>query len=157
VYDRERVLALPPLPTLGDALTYSDLLRAYYPAGNADQAVKLNDFIETLIFRDAEEPTLKRLADFLGVPAHRLQRIFSTGGLTLRSVVERVRIQHAEGLLADTDRTVVDVAVAVGYSSAQALTKGFKKLRGLSPSEYRHYVHLHEYDAPASAVLVEAG
>jgi transcriptional regulator GlxA family with amidase domain len=49
---------------------------------------------------------------------------------------------------------VIDVATAVGYSSAQAFTKSFKRLRGLSPGEYRHYVRVNE--APAAPAPIRA-
>jgi AraC-like DNA-binding protein len=154
VYDREAALALPPLFSFGDPLSYSDLLRAYYPARYSDQAAHVNDVIEHLLFNEDEEPTVERVAAVAEVPALQLQRSISAGGLTLRAIIERIRIQHAEGLLADGDAPVIDVAMAVGYSSAQAFTKSFKRLRGLSPGEYRHYVRLNESgtsSAPAPA------
>jgi AraC-like DNA-binding protein len=39
--------------------------------------------------------------------------------------------------LAETSEPVIDVAVAVGYTSQQALSKAFRRWRGLSPTEIR--------------------
>jgi AraC family transcriptional regulator len=59
------------------------------------------------------------------------------GGLNLRKIVERIRVQSAADKLTRTSAPVMDIAVHVGYSSQQALTKAFKRFFGLSPSEYR--------------------
>ncbi|MDF2541427.1 MAG: two component transcriptional regulator, AraC family [Herbinix sp.] len=47
------------------------------------------------------------------------------------------RIQAAKQLLADTDRTVIQVSEEVGYTDLKYFTKLFKKSTGLTPSEYR--------------------
>ena len=144
VYDRKEALALPPLFPFGEPLSYSDLLRAYYPDRYADRAVEVNNVIEQLLFSEDEEPTLERVCAIANYPAAQLQRHFAAGGLTLRAIIERLRIQHAESLLADGDAPIIDVATTVGYSSAQAFAKNFKKLRGLSPGEYRQFTRANE-------------
>lgn len=155
VYDRAEALAIPPLFPFGDPLTYSDLLRAYYPEKHAERAVQVNEMIEHLLFNEDEEPTLERVSALSNYPTHQLQRSFAAGGLTLRAVIERLRVQHAEGLLADGDEPVIDVATRVGYSSAQAFAKSFKRLRGLSPGDYRQFVRRHEGNEPVA--VADAG
>ena len=58
----------------------------------------------------------------------------------MRSTIERIRVSMAERLLAETDDLILDIALATGYTSHQALTKVFKRWRGLAPTEYRFYV-----------------
>ncbi len=150
IYDRREALDLQPLVPFGEPLGYSDLLRAYYPDRIADRAVEVNDVIEHLLFNEDEEPTLERICASADYPASQLQRHFASGGLTLRAIIERIRIQRAESLLADSDDPVIEVATAVGYSSAQAFAKKFKMLRGLSPGEYRQFVRANQAVTPAS-------
>jgi two-component system response regulator YesN len=47
------------------------------------------------------------------------------------------RIQAAKQLLADTNRSVIQVSEEVGYIDIKHFTKLFKKATGLTPSEYR--------------------
>jgi AraC-like DNA-binding protein len=47
------------------------------------------------------------------------------------------RMQLAEELLADPDRTVAQVARAVGYADQFGFSNAFKRRKGLSPTEYR--------------------
>jgi AraC-like DNA-binding protein len=48
-----------------------------------------------------------------------------------------LRIQHAMKLLNETDDTIESVAVAVGYQSAAAFTKAFRRWTGQRPSDLR--------------------
>ncbi|HHV10743.1 MAG TPA: helix-turn-helix transcriptional regulator [Clostridiales bacterium] len=58
-------------------------------------------------------------------------------GVNLSSYIQTLRLNEAKLLLAKTDETVEDIAIHVGYSSAQVLSRLFKKLEGISPSGYR--------------------
>lgn len=58
-------------------------------------------------------------------------------GENFSTYVEKKRIQQAALLLADTACSVQEVARQVGYNSDKTFRRVFKKLRGLSPNEYR--------------------
>ncbi|WP_460539774.1 AraC family transcriptional regulator [Glycomyces halotolerans] len=47
------------------------------------------------------------------------------------------RMEVAEGMLADHDRTIAEVARAVGYADAFGFSAAFKRRRGMSPSAFR--------------------
>ncbi len=47
------------------------------------------------------------------------------------------RAKIAAELLLDTDRTIADIALSVGFASPSHLTETFKKLYGVTPKEYR--------------------
>ncbi|QJC51425.1 response regulator transcription factor [Paenibacillus albicereus] len=51
--------------------------------------------------------------------------------------VNRVRIEQACRLLADTDGTIADIATRVGYADNSYFTKVFRKYMDQSPSQYR--------------------
>lgn len=48
-----------------------------------------------------------------------------------------VRMRHAEQLLTSPDYKVGDVALAVGYTSYYHFAKTFKKVKGMSPTDFR--------------------
>jgi AraC-type DNA-binding domain-containing proteins len=48
-----------------------------------------------------------------------------------------VRINKAKELLIETDFSIMEVAVMVGYSSNSTLTRAFHSLTGMTPKEYR--------------------
>ena len=51
--------------------------------------------------------------------------------------LNRVRVDKAAELLQKTDQAIADISVQVGYSDHSYFTKVFKKLKGVSPSQYR--------------------
>ncbi len=59
--------------------------------------------------------------------------IYNGEALVLRSI----RISRAKELLEDTNYTVMDIAVMVGYSSNSTFTRAFLSIVGMTPKEYR--------------------
>jgi LacI family transcriptional regulator len=51
--------------------------------------------------------------------------------------LQRVRIEHAKRLLADTDQKMESVANLCGYQNANSFWSAFKQTTGLSPNQYR--------------------
>ncbi len=62
------------------------------------------------------------------------KRAMGTGPL---DYLHRVRIDAAKPILIHTDCTLTQVAEQVGYLSAWTLTRVFKKLEGMTPTQYR--------------------
>lgn len=55
----------------------------------------------------------------------------------------KIRVERAMELLADTDDRIIDIALAVGFSSQQRFTEMFKKHTGMTPTQYRKTVRKH--------------
>ncbi|MEU0373088.1 AraC family transcriptional regulator [Streptomyces sp. NPDC006283] len=82
--------------------------------------------------------TVESLARKVGVSRAGLARRFTTVvGEPPMSYLATWRLTLAADLLRDPDATVATVARRVGYSSAFALSSAFKRVRGMSPQEYR--------------------
>ncbi|MER7516643.1 AraC family transcriptional regulator [Streptomyces sp. NPDC126499] len=82
--------------------------------------------------------TVVSLAEEVGVSRAALARRFTdlVGEPPMAYLTGR-RLAHAADLLRRADATVESVARRVGYSSAFALSAAFKRVRGISPQEYR--------------------
>ena len=48
------------------------------------------------------------------------------------------RIDAAIRLLADNELNILDIAVKCGFNNTANFNKTFKKITGLTPTEYRH-------------------
>ena len=57
--------------------------------------------------------------------------------------IRLLRIDAAKDLLANTDFTIVDIAIQTGYTSHSAFTRAFKEAVGCSPQEYREKERKH--------------
>lgn len=58
-------------------------------------------------------------------------------GISVRDHILGVRIEQAKKLLADSDRKILDIAWEVGYQDAAHFNRAFKKITGMTPSQYR--------------------
>ena len=48
-----------------------------------------------------------------------------------------VRVEEAKRLLNNTDDSLLDIAIGVGFDNQSYFTSVFKKLTGLTPGQYR--------------------
>ena len=72
-----------------------------------------------------------------GTPQY-FSRVFKRAtGVSFTEYLNGVRIKEAQRLLIKTDKTIYDIAEAVGYKSASHFGRSFTAITGISPSEYR--------------------
>ncbi len=81
---------------------------------------------------------LGELADRAQMSESSLLRVFrkATGHTPIEYLIH-LRLQKAMALLRDTDRSVTDVALRVGFNDSNYFWRQFKKVVGMSPTEYR--------------------
>lgn len=80
------------------------------------------------------------VADHLGISYAYLSKIFkeqSSGGEKLLDYLNRIRIEKAKQLLADTSLSLTEIAEQVGYNNTQSLQRFFKKYENVTPGDYR--------------------
>jgi LacI family transcriptional regulator len=58
-------------------------------------------------------------------------------GWTIHDEIRRIRLARGKQLLAETDRTVLDIALTVGYSDPKRFTIEFRQAHKQTPSAYR--------------------
>ena len=86
----------------------------------------------------SEEITLAGVAEEFHVNVSYLSMLFrQVTGMTFKEHLNRVRIEEAERLLANTDYAIIEIAIACGYRDQSYFTKVFKKYTGLTPRQYR--------------------
>nr|WP_236587667.1 AraC family transcriptional regulator [Tumebacillus amylolyticus] len=82
--------------------------------------------------------SLDGLAEEAGLSKYHLLRLFRTViGRTPGQYLAEVRLERAEGLLAETELDVTTVCFDVGYGSLSSMERAFKQKYGMSPTEYR--------------------
>ncbi|WP_432158480.1 GlxA family transcriptional regulator [Streptomyces sp. bgisy153] len=70
-------------------------------------------------------------------PRHFARAFHAETGMTPGRYVDRVRVEHARRLLADTGRGVEEISRASGYGTPEAMRRAFVRTLGASPAEYR--------------------
>nr|MCR4588860.1 AraC family transcriptional regulator [Lachnospiraceae bacterium] len=94
----------------------------------------------TYITEHYNEPdiSVKSIAESLGLSDGHLSHIFKKEtDYTINACITRYRIQMAMKLLKDVRIKVYEVAEMVGYKDITYFSSTFKKVAGVSPSEYQ--------------------
>jgi two-component system, response regulator YesN len=82
--------------------------------------------------------SLKHLEDEFGISGKYVSFLFRDEfGDKFVDYLAKLRLEHAEKLLVETNKTVQDIAVQVGYTNPMTLIRGFKKHFGMTPGDYR--------------------
>ncbi len=82
--------------------------------------------------------SLNELAAVASFSTGYLSRLFRvTLGMTFTEYVQRLRIDQAVRLVTQTDRSIEDICLAVGYSSRMHFYNTFKKYTGFTPGMLR--------------------
>lgn len=91
--------------------------------------------VESLL--TAGYPEMSTVAEAAGLSVRSFRRRLAECGTTYSAVVARTRITLAEQWLAGGDRSVTEIALALGYTDRSNFTRAFRRAYGVSPRTYR--------------------
>ena len=85
--------------------------------------------------------TLPKLAKVVECSVNHLSQVINAGfGMSFFDYMNRYRVEHAKGLLAELEgkgSAVLNIAFTVGFNSNSAFYTAFKKYVGQTPAQYR--------------------
>lgn len=97
-----------------------------------------NDFVGEVSERFATNRDVRYYAEQLNVSSRYLAQVTKRiAGKTPKTIIDDHLKKEAENLLLHTDKTVQEVAYALGFSSQAHFTKFFRKGFGCTPSDFR--------------------
>ena len=100
-----------------------------------EQVQQVLDYIDANLQRNI---TVSTLAAMCHLSSSCFSRVFKAStGYTLCQWMMRQRLQRAQVLLAEPGRTVVDVAIAVGFHDQSHFLRQFKRITGTTVQEWR--------------------
>ena len=83
------------------------------------------------------DPSLAAIARVLGLSPRTLQRRLEDEGAVFNDLLDAQRHAAARSYLDQRDIAAAEVAYLLGFSSASAFTRAFKRWSGMTPLEYR--------------------
>lgn len=124
-------------------LIFTELMRVYTVRTNRtdNHADSRADLIQVLdyIERNYQDCTLTELSRAFNFNANYMGNLLKKRtGKTFIELVKTQRLMQAAGLLANTDRSVEDIAASVGYSSLGFFYRIFAEQYGATPMAYRN-------------------
>ena len=82
--------------------------------------------------------TIDEIAKYVDISKSYLEHQYKKQmGQTILSFINVLRVQKAGKLLVNSNASINDIAVAVGYKDKNQLNYEFKKIIGITPREYR--------------------
>ncbi|WP_168735753.1 helix-turn-helix transcriptional regulator [Cohnella fermenti] len=108
------------------------------PSRAHSHAEKITEWLE----EHYKEPfKLEELAESLHLSPYHVSHVFKKSeGLTLSDYVIRRRVREACSLLANTSRSIQEIASELGGLSASYFCQMFKRAKGVSPEQYRRSI-----------------
>jgi AraC-like DNA-binding protein len=97
--------------------------------------LRARDAIDRAYARPLDIPTLARIAHVS--QAHFIRTFKATFGETPHRYLQRRRVERAAFLLRETDRTVSDISLDVGFLSLGTFSRTFTEIMGESPTAHR--------------------
>jgi len=105
---------------------------------NALPAFKLKRVIQLMEQQLAESFSLGTLAQATGLSEYHFSRLFKRAtGRSPSQYFIQLRMARARQLLIETERSIIDIGLEVGYGSASHFSQIFRREVGVAPSHYR--------------------
>ena len=99
---------------------------------------KLAEAVEFIHRNYKEEIKTPDLAKQVEMSVRQFERSFKKAlGTTVRQYLLRIRLDHAQYLLRNSEDTILAVALDVGFYDHAHFTHTFRRERGMSPKQYR--------------------
>nr|NOY03595.1 helix-turn-helix transcriptional regulator [Gammaproteobacteria bacterium] len=89
------------------------------------------------LLNGGREPDLVEVALHLQLPTWTLRRKLAEEGTRFRDLLNETRRDLAETYIRDTELAFGEIAYLLGFASAEAFQRAFKRWTGLTPGEFR--------------------
>lgn len=133
-------LAIDAMTTCVITELYGQLYRQL-PRDNLSHSQKqiYSDIVDYIQLHIAENIRVSDIASRFGYNAKYLSHIFcKITGATLKQFVLNQKIDSANFMLTDTNKSIADIAQSLGFDDSHNFSRAYKRVMGLSPSEYRN-------------------
>lgn len=99
----------------------------------------IEDITQYIAANYDKEINLKFLSKLYFIDEQYLCKLFKKEtGIGFIDFINRTRIDHAKGLLINSNNSINSIALDVGYSNVSHFNKVFKRFTGCTPKEYRN-------------------
>lgn len=116
------------------------LLTTYYMPQEEDRQKQIfNDIVDYIKQNIHTKLTVAAIAKHFGYNEKYLSHMFTkTSNISLKQFILKNKIDAANFLLTDTNQSIQEIALSLGFTDYHNFMKCYKKNTGLTPSEYRN-------------------
>lgn len=121
---------------LSEVAAQSPLYQSYGSKVKKEQFY--NDIQNYIQWHLSESLHVSDIADYFGYNEKYLTTFFrKVAGIPLKQYILSAKMEHAKAMLTETNQPVSQIAYGLGFSDAHNFSNAFRKIAGISPSEYR--------------------
>lgn len=119
-------------------LLYEDIPESSYHKISPEHTRMAREYEAILTSRLDEHITARDMADEFGISETSLKNYFKiVFGENISSYMKKYRMNTAEKLLRESDKSIAEISAQVGYSGQNKFAAAFRSYYGLNPLEYR--------------------
>jgi AraC-like DNA-binding protein len=109
------------------------------PTAPQSRAIQIMQQVNRFIYAHLDQNLcIDTLAEQVGVSASHLRLLIRTQiGMGLGHYINRIRINHAQQLLEESDLPVKHIAIDCGFNSSQSFARAFRRATGVAPHQFR--------------------
>lgn len=105
---------------------------------SSDIHLVIRDSIAYMLTHPTENITLETLSERYGISKTYFSHLFHDNtGVSFKQYLLTLRIEYAKRMLEDNELSIIDVAFECGFHTPSQFNRTFKKMTGMTPSEYR--------------------
>ncbi|MCR5153927.1 MAG: AraC family transcriptional regulator [Lachnospiraceae bacterium] len=104
------------------------------------------DICDYISWHIGDSLTVAGIADYFGYNKKYLTTFFKArSGISLKQYILSLKMERAAKILSESATPVSRIAYSLGFSDNHNFSNAFKKVKGLSPTEYRNTYNTHNF------------
>ncbi len=108
---------------------------------NIDLSTKIKNICDKIILSHGKDITVQSLSNETDLSTKQFTKLFNKyNQITPHQFIIKTRINHGRYLLEETSLTINEIANELGYPDSFCFSKQFKKVVGISPTNYREKI-----------------
>jgi YesN/AraC family two-component response regulator len=116
--------------------------RMTFKSVRSDEGRALRSIVKFCSKHFKQEISLSILSEKLHLSKYYISHLFSGKlGIRFNDYINSLRVRSAAEMLKSGNKTITEIAYAVGYNSVRTFDRCFLKVRGMTPKEYRANAH----------------
>ncbi|WP_311283393.1 AraC family transcriptional regulator [Paenibacillus macerans] len=116
----------------------AELIPDTVPTGAAEPSAWIRECMDFMDLHATEGITVQQVAAFAGVHRSYFSNVFTSQiGLPPQKYLQNIRMEKAKRLLSETDASVTEIALSLGYPNLYTFTRAFKIYYKVSPLAMR--------------------
>jgi AraC-like DNA-binding protein len=117
---------------------FAEFIADTAPGQAAEPSGWIHECMKFMELHATEGISVQQVADFVGVHRSYFSNVFASQiGMSPQKFIQKIRMDKAKRLLKETNATITEIALSLGYPNLYSFTRAFKLNHKVSPNVFR--------------------